>query len=58
MSMGDGMNYTMFKVGAAAEKAKALGPTIDVPPTDNPIGKIAFFHDPTGASFAVITAGQ
>jgi predicted enzyme related to lactoylglutathione lyase len=43
---------------ATADKAKALGATVDVEPTRSAMGKIAFFRDPTGASFAVITAGQ
>jgi len=43
---------------ATAAMAKALGASVDVPPTDSPMGKIAFFRDPTGAAFSVITASQ
>jgi uncharacterized protein len=43
---------------ATAASALALGASIDVPPTDSPMGKIAFLRDPTGAAFSVITASD
>jgi predicted enzyme related to lactoylglutathione lyase len=41
---------------ATAARAAELGATLLVPPTDSPMGKIAFFQDPTGATFSVIAA--
>jgi predicted enzyme related to lactoylglutathione lyase len=43
---------------ATAATAIAQGASIDIPPTDSPMGKIAFIRDPTGAVFSVITADQ
>ncbi len=43
---------------ATTTRATELGATVLVPATDSPIGKFAFFRDPTGATFSVITASQ
>jgi predicted enzyme related to lactoylglutathione lyase len=45
-------------VDATVAKASELGATVLVAATDSPIGRFAFFRDPTGAAFSVITAGQ
>lgn len=45
-------------VDVTAAKAAELGATVQVPPTDSPIGQFAFFSDPTGAAFSVISAGS
>ncbi|MCW3016029.1 MAG: Glyoxalase/bleomycin resistance protein/dioxygenase [Solirubrobacterales bacterium] len=49
-----GVCFAVSDAGEIALAAKGLGGTIDVPPTDMPIGRFAGLRDPHGASFAVM----
>jgi len=51
-----GVYITVDNVDSVAEKVKAHGGTIVVPPTDIPtVGRFAVLQDPQGAHFSVIT---
>lgn len=51
-----GCYVTVKDVDATAEKAKKLGATIIVPPTDIPeVGRFMVFQDPQGAILSAIT---
>ncbi len=50
-----GSYVTVDDVDATAKKAEQLGARIRVPPTDIPtVGRFCVFHDPQGASIAII----
>lgn len=48
--------FASSDVDATVAKAEELGAMTLVPATDTPMGKMASFHDPTGAVFSVIAA--
>jgi len=51
-----GSYVTVEDVDASAKKAKDLGATIIVPPTDIPgVGRFCLFQDPQGATLSMIT---
>jgi hypothetical protein len=51
-----GVYITVEDVDAAAEKAKALGGRVLMPPTNiETVGRFALIQDPQGATFYVIT---
>jgi hypothetical protein len=51
-----GAYITVEDVDDSAAKAKALGATIIVPPTDIPkVGRFCLFQDPQGATLSIIT---
>jgi predicted enzyme related to lactoylglutathione lyase len=54
-----GVYITVDDVDATAEKAKALGGQVLVPPMDiETVGRFSLLQDPHGATFCVITYSQ
>jgi uncharacterized protein len=50
--------FAVADTDASAEKAKGLGATVMVPPTDIPPGRFAALTDPQGAAFTIIKLEQ
>ncbi|MFQ5579878.1 MAG: VOC family protein [Nitrospiria bacterium] len=54
-----GAYITVEDVDSSAAKAKALGASIIVPPTDIPkVGRFCLFQDPQGATLSMITYAE